>query len=248
MSGTAGITIALDFPEGLREAIGPQPSSTTPDPPISAQTGIPIPPFHVEAGRNPSRSPYSHEDDGGRGSVEGGSPVQGETSQRAAKPLDGAPLTLGDWIQAGVIHAEFGDHLERRADAYGKRAVSAILVRLEELRALRTSLGDVRCDAERAADLAARSLVRKEAKSQGLGEADLRRLLEQTSPASVADEDSLAFMRQMVRHLDAIIREAKGDPDPWRTARWRGKGQAPDVTAEGKCVRCGTSQARSVGD
>ena len=154
-------------------------------------------------------------------------------------------MTLGDWIQAGVIHAEFGDHLERRADAYGKRAVSAILVRLEELRALRPSLGDVRCDAERAADLAARSLVRKGAKGQGLGEADLRRLLEQASPASVADEDSLAFMRQMKRHLDAIIRQANGDPDPWRTARWRGQrqGEAESAKAEGECLRCGTGQA-----
>jgi hypothetical protein len=31
----------------------------------------------------------------------------------------------------------------------------------------------------------------------------------------------------MVRHLDSIIRESKGDPDPWRRTRRRGKGQAP---------------------
>ena len=227
ISGTAGITVALGFPEGLRDVIGPLPSSTTLDPPISAQTGIPIPLFHVEAGRNPSRSPYSHEDDGGRGSVEGGSPVLGGTLHGAAKSPDGAPLTLEDWMKVGIIHAEFGDLLQRRVDAHGKRAVSALLVRLEELRALRPSLGDVRCDAERAADLAARSLVRKEAKDQGLGEADLQRLLKQASPVSVPDEESLAFVRQMVRHLDSIIRESKGDPDPWRRTRRRGKGQAP---------------------
>ena len=66
MLGRSGITVALDFPEGLREAIGPQPSPPTPDPPISEQTGKPIPQFHDEPGRNPSRSPYSHEtrDDG----------------------------------------------------------------------------------------------------------------------------------------------------------------------------------------
>ena len=68
MLGTSGITIALDFPEGIREALEPHLSPPSRDPPISAQTGIPIPPFHDEAGRNPSRSPYSHEDDGGRGS------------------------------------------------------------------------------------------------------------------------------------------------------------------------------------
>jgi hypothetical protein len=36
ISGTAGITVALGFPEGLRDVIGPLPSSTTLDPPISA--------------------------------------------------------------------------------------------------------------------------------------------------------------------------------------------------------------------
>ena len=47
-------------------------------------------------------------------------------------------LTLGDWIEAGVIHAEFGDHLERLADERGKGAVSGVLERLKDLRTIRT--------------------------------------------------------------------------------------------------------------
>jgi hypothetical protein len=246
VTGTSGVTIALGFPDGIREALEPHLNPPSRDPPISEQTGIPIPPFHGEAGRNPSRSPYSHEDDGGRGFVGGGSPVQEASLQGQVNPL----MTLADWIQAGVIHGEFGDHLERRADAHGMSAVSAILVRLEELRALRTSLSDVRCDSERAGDLAARSLVRKGAKSRGLGEADLKRLLEQASPASVADEDSLAFMRQMVRHLDAIIRQANGDPDPWRTARWRGQrqGEAETPKPKGNAYAAARAKRDPVGD
>jgi hypothetical protein len=140
---------------------------------------------------------------------------------REGDPLSGkAELSLGDWILAGVVHAEFGDHLERLADAHGKGAVSRVLIRLQELRALRSSFTDIRSDAERAADLAARSLVRKEARRRQLPEAELQRVLSQASPASVANDDSGAFAREMARHLTAIIREARGDPDPWRKARW----------------------------
>ena len=45
MSGTAGITIALDFPEGLREAIGPQPSHRHPIPLFPRRPGYRSPYF-----------------------------------------------------------------------------------------------------------------------------------------------------------------------------------------------------------
>jgi len=210
MLGTSGITVALDFPEGLREAIRTQLRAPPTDPPISEQTGKPTPQFRDESGWNPSRSPTSHETLGGSGSEPTSRPVA---------------WTLGDWLACGVVHSEFGVHLVRLADAQGKKSVSRVLIRLEELRALRPGVADIRGDAERAADLAARSLARKAAKSKGLREAELRRLLDQASPAGVADTDSTAFVREMARHLDAIIREAKGDPDPWRSARWRGERQ-----------------------
>ena len=74
-------------------------------------------------------------------------------------------------------------------------------------------------------DIAARSITRKAAKSKGLPEAEIEPLVRQASPASVPDEDAVLFVREMARHLDAIIREAKGDPDPWRKSYWQGKHQ-----------------------
>jgi hypothetical protein len=139
--------------------------------------------------------------------------------------LGKSELTLADWIQAGVVHAEFGDHLERLSDARGRGAVSRVLVRLSELRVLRSSFADLRCDAERAADIAARSTARKAAKSKGLADGEIDRLVGQASPAGVPDEDAALFVREMARHLDAIIREAKGHPDPWRRSSWQGKRQ-----------------------
>jgi hypothetical protein len=215
MRGTSGITVALAFPQGLPEAIDPQPIAARADPPISEQTGKPIPHFQDIPGQNPSRSPYSH--DGGAAA----SPGQGAGPHGGDPLWVKADLALGDWIRAGVIHPEFGDHLERLADARGKRAVSRVLIRLGDLMTLRSSFADLRRDAEYAADLAARSLVRKAAKGNQLSAAELQRLLNQASPAAVAPEESTAFVRQMARHLDAIIRKAKGDPDPWRTAGWQ---------------------------
>lgn len=218
MLGTSGITVALGFPERVRETIRTPLIAAIADPPISEQTGIPIPYFHDIPGRIPSRSPYSHGDDPPSASPGQMTSLTGQ----AGDPLWGkADLTLGDWIQVGVIHAEFSDHLVRLADTHGKRAVARVLIRFGDLMALRSSFADLRCDAEYAADLAARSLVRKAAKANQLSEPDLQRLLDQASPAGVSPEESAPFVRQMARHLDAIIREAKGDPDPWRSARWR---------------------------
>ena len=117
------------------------------------------------------------------------------------------------------MHAECGDRLERLADARGKGGVSRVLIRLQDLRGLRSSFADIRSDAERAADLAARSLARKAVKPQQLADADMQRSLSQASPAGIAAEDSAAFAREMARHLTAIIRQARGDPDPWRNGR-----------------------------
>jgi hypothetical protein len=225
--GTSGITVALAFPPGFREAMQAQPSPATADPPISDQTGIAIPHFQTIPGRNPSRSPYSHDREGAAASR-----GQDALPDGREDPLWGkADLSLGDWIQAGVVHAEFGDHLERLADAHGKGGVSRVLTRLQELRVFRSSFADIRSDAERAADLAARSLARKAAKSQQLAEADMQRLLSQAVPAGIAAEDSAAFAREMARHLTAMIREAKGDPDPWRSARWRERSGRQGETA-----------------
>jgi hypothetical protein len=147
---------------------------------------------------------------------------QSPSPDGARHPLwDKSEPTLADWIQVGVVHDEIGEHLERLADSRGKGGVSRVLIRLKELRALRSSIPDIRFHLERAADLAARSLVRKAAKANQLSEPDLKRLLDQSSPAGVTPEESVSFVREMARHLDAIIRQAKGDPDPWRSARWR---------------------------
>jgi hypothetical protein len=221
--GTSGITIALAFPPELREAIQAQPSLATADPPISGQTGKSIPHFQTVPGRIPSRSPYSHEGEGTAASR-----GQGALPDERGDPLWGkSDLSLGEWIQAGVVHAEFGDHLERLGDAQGRAGVSRVLIRLQDLRELRSSFADIRSDAERAADLAARSLARKAAKPQQPLDADMQRLLSQASPAGIAAEDSAAFAREMARHLNAIIREARGDPDPWRSAYWRKRAESP---------------------
>jgi hypothetical protein len=90
---------------------------------------------------------------------------------------------------------------------------------------LRPSIADLRREAERAADIAARSTARKTAKAKGLADEGIDRLVRQAGPASVPDEDAALFVREMARHLDAIIREAKGDPDPWRRSSWKGKRQ-----------------------
>ena len=223
--GVSGITIALALPEGIGQISGPQPISTSAHPPIFEQTGIPTPQFQDIPGWNPSRSPYSHEaGEGMAGS--GASPGPEAALGGQAKPGPGAAdLALGDWIRLGVIHAEMGEHLERLADARGKGAVSRVLVRLSELRTLRSSFADIRCDVERASDIAARSLVRKAAKARSLPEAELQQLLHQASAANLASENSAAFVRAMAKYLDAIIREARGDPDPWRRNHWQGQQQ-----------------------
>jgi hypothetical protein len=59
----------------------------------------------------------------------------------------------------------------------------------------------------------------------------MQRLLSQASPAGIVAEGSTAFAREMARHLTAIIREARGDPDPWRNARWRERSGRQGETA-----------------
>jgi hypothetical protein len=224
MLGVAGITIALALPEGIGQTEGPQQNSTSADLPISEQTGKPIPQFPQQAGWNPSRSPTSH---GGAG--EGGGtdlPADGGSLQGQPVPLPReAEWSLEDWVRAGVVHAEFGGLLELVAAARGKKGVSRVLVRLQELRVLRPSFADLRREAERAADIAARSTARKAAKSKGLADREIDQLVRQATPASVPDEDAAVFVKEMARHLDAIIREASGDPDPWRRSSWQGRRQ-----------------------
>jgi hypothetical protein len=221
LTGTSGITIALGFPEGLREAIKHPPSSATSDPPISDQTGIPIPQISAEPGRNPSRSPYSHE--------VGHAAVMGEEEPRSGVSPEtspgGAPeWTLGDWIEARVILPDISDHLERCADKWGRNAVSRVLVRIEELRKLLPSPEEVRSQLERAGDMAARKVVKKTAKDEGLEGAEVEGRIKQACPACIPPEGSIAFVRELAGYLDPIIREARGDPDPWRK-RWRDQRQ-----------------------
>jgi hypothetical protein len=224
MLGVPGITIALALPEGIGQTEGPQQNSTSADPPISEQTGKPTPQFPQQAGWSPSRSPTSHES-----ASEGGCtdlPADGGNIQGQAAPLPHeAEWSLEDWVRARVIHAEFGGLLELVAAASGKKGVSRVLVRLQELRALRPSFADLRREAERAADIAARTTTKKAAKAKGLADEEIERLGRQASPASVPDEDAVLFVREMARHLDAIIREANGDPDPWRRSSWQGRRQ-----------------------
>jgi hypothetical protein len=166
MVGVSGITIALALPEAIGQISGPQPNSTSGDPPISDQTGNPIPQFHGGPGWNLSRSPTSH---GALGSSGWTGQAAGLDGQGGDPLWDKPDLSLGDWIQVGVIHAEIGDHLERLADARGRGAVSRVLIRLSELRALRSTFAEIRSDVERAADIAARSLVRKKSKINTVG-------------------------------------------------------------------------------
>ena len=228
MLGTSGITVALALPERAWEALERQQTTAIPYPPISDTTGIATPDFQTQAGWNPSRSPYSHGVGGDEtscsqvpttGQDHGGDSCHPGTQLAAlwSKP----DLTLGEWIEAGVIHAEFGDHFEDLADKRGKGAISGVLVRLRELRTLRKSFAEIRCDAERAARAAARSLARKAGKLMQLTEADIAHMVERASPETVDSEDSAAFVRAMVRPLNSIIREAKGEPDPWRSERWK---------------------------
>jgi hypothetical protein len=224
MVGVSGITIALALPDAISQISGPQPNGASADPLISEQTGKLIPHFPEQAGCNSSRSPYSHalEDSG----TTLGPGAHAENSEPPAVPLThAADWSLEDWVRAGVIHAEFGDLLELVANARGKKGVSRVLVRLQELRVLRPSIADLRREAERAADIAARSTARKAAKSKGLADVEIDRLVRQASPAGVPDDDAALFVREMARHLDAITREAKGDPDPWRRSSWQGKRQ-----------------------
>jgi hypothetical protein len=226
MVGVSGITIALALPEGIGQISGPQPISTSPHPPISEQTGIPTPQFQDGPGRNLSRSPYSHVGDGSRASFPAGVVAQGQIAPAQSVPLaHDAEWSLEDWVRVGVIHAEFGSLLGLVAAARGEKGISRVLVRLQDLRVIRPTIADLRRDAERAADIAARTTSRKAAKSKGLADGEIELLVRRATPASVADEDAALFVREMARHLDAIILEAKGDPDPWRKSFWQGKRQ-----------------------
>jgi hypothetical protein len=224
MTGRSGLTFALDLPDRIRELLKPPKEPMTPDPPILDETGKPIPQLDPEPGRNPSRSPPSHEV-GDAGAVSEGTP-RSEASPETT-PARSPDWTLGDWIEADIVHAEIGDHLERQADKFGQAAVSRVLVRLEELRKLRPCLGDVRSDLERAGDIAARKLVRTAARKLGLGDAEVERQAKQACPAGISEEDSLSFVKEVAGYLTPIIREAQGDPDPWRRARRRQDGQRP---------------------
>lgn len=108
-------------------------------------------------------------------------------------------------MEAEVIHAEFSDHLERLADERGKGAVSRVLARLKDLRTIRNSPAEIRRDAERAADLAARSVARKAGKLMGLTEADIKHMVEHATPVSVDHEDAADFVREMANELDVIV-------------------------------------------
>jgi hypothetical protein len=119
-----------------------------------------------------------------------------------------------------VIHAEFGHHMEELANRWSRAAVSRVLVCLEDLRTLRKTFGEIRDDAERAANLAARSLARREGKAAGLTQADIAHMVAQAHPARVDLEHSAKFVSEMARHLKAIVREAEGHPDPWGSKRW----------------------------
>ena len=158
LTGTSGITIALSLPDGVRELLDPHTNPMTSNPPISDQTGKPIPQLNAEPVRNPSRSPYSHVD--GDGPTGEGDP-RSRGGPRTA-PCGASDWTLGDWIERRVVLREIGDHLERLADKLGGGAVSRVLARLDELRRLRPSLEDVRSDLERAGDIAAANLRGKQ--------------------------------------------------------------------------------------
>ena len=157
-------------------------------------------------------------------------------------------LTDDDWREAGVIHPEYGEHMDDLADRWGRGAVSRLMASLEDLRTLRKSFVEIRHDAERAADIAARTLAKKIGKVAGMTEAEMAHAVREACPARVDKEDSAGFVREMARHLKAIVREAQGDPDPWGSRRWRQKQQAKRCNrAEGQRI-CGRSpQARLLG-
>lgn len=237
MLGTRGITVALALPESLWEALNPQQSTAAPYPPISDTTGIATPDFQTQAGWNPSRSPYSHEvggDETSSSQVPTGQDYEGKSCHpgRDLAALWHKPdrLTDDDWREAGVIHPEYGEHMDELADRWGRGAVSRLMANLEDLRTLRKSFVEIRHDAERAADIAARTLAKKIGKAAGMTEAEIAHAVREACPARVDKEDSAGFVREMARHLKAIVREAQGHPDPWGSRRWRQKQQQSDAT------------------
>ena len=79
---------------------------------------------------------------------------------------------------------------------------------------------EIRHDAERAADIAARTLAKKIGKAMGQTEAAIAHMVREACPARVDKEDSAGFIREMARHLKSIVLEAQGHPDPWGKQRW----------------------------
>jgi hypothetical protein len=206
--GTSGITLALLLPVELTTSNGQSGGALSGDTPNFHQTGISTPNYSDRNGQPPSRLLTSQAGDGDRPPISSAS----EEPKRPHAPPK--PLVLGDWIEMRVIHAELAEHLQRVADAYGKGAVSRVLVRLEELLEVRRSSTAVRQDAERAGDMAARRLAKRTANT--VSEQHRAKLVDNAIPASVPADDSPAFVRAMGQYLDSILREAKGEVDPWR--------------------------------
>ena len=80
-----------------------------------------------------------------------------------------------------------------------------MLERLKDLRTIRNSPAEIRSDAERAADLAARTVAKKVGKRMGFTEADIKHMVEHSSPGSVDNEDAADFVREMANELDVIL-------------------------------------------
>jgi DNA primase RepB-like protein len=231
MLRTSGITIALALPETLWEVLQLHQSTATSDPTIFDKTGIATPDFQAQAGWDPSRSPYSH--------VVGANPAScSEPGQKHAgdsrhpdahlaalwhKPN----LTLGDWFDAGVVHAEVGDHLERLANERGRGAVSRVLSRLLDIRAFRKSFREIRHDVEHAADLAAKAFARKNGERLGFTEVAVEDMVNRANPADIEAEDARDFVHELINQLEAMINQgaqaqmAAPDHQP-------GQGASPD--------------------
>ena len=205
MLGTSGITVALALPESVWEALNSQQSTATPYPPISDTTGIATPIFKHKRDESVPVSLFPRREGEtlaptGRDHVGNSCHPGTQLAALWSKP----DPTLGDWMEAGVI-MQFGDHLERLADERGKGAVSRVLERLKDLRTIRNSAAEIRRDADRAADLAARTVAKKVGKRMGLTEADIKHMVEHSSPGSVDNEDAADFVREMANELDVIL-------------------------------------------
>jgi hypothetical protein len=104
--GTSGITVAMDLPDALFEALRQPLNAASENPPIVEQTGIEIHPFSNRPGYNPARCATSH-----GLSTESGCFNAGELAASNGRGCSATPNTLDYWNEIVVIPCEYNNAL-----------------------------------------------------------------------------------------------------------------------------------------